>query len=279
MKPPDKLRRILIDDKLRDLGIDAQLLHSATQKVMLDPTSGYDGKFGRSAIKTYRSFLYPKSDHNNNNNNNNTAPENDQRQQLAAMAFRTAQQIDFLLKRHESHQEEWVRHHDSGDMERKTFPMILLLDNLRSAFNVGSIFRTADATGCEQVITTGITPHPNGNGAEKVSKSALGAEIIVPSHHFATTMEAIAFLRENYPDYKLIGLETTDRSSSYTDMKYNKNDGVVLVFGNEVTGLDTRIMPLLDGLMEIPMFGSKNSLNVSNCASVVCYEIVRQWNC
>eukprot|EP00977_Amphora_coffeiformis_P025124 scaffold18324_cov176-Amphora_coffeaeformis.AAC.16 len=266
---PDESRRLLIDGKLRDLGIDADSLHSATQKAMSDPTSGYDGNFGRSAIKTYRSFLYPK-------NYNSTSSQG--KQQLAAMAFRVAQQIDFLLKRHQSHQEEWVRHHDSGDSERNIFPMVLLLDNLRSAFNVGSIFRTADATGCAQVITTGITPHPSGNGAEKVSKSALGAEVIVPSRHFATTLEAISFFRENYPDYKLLGLETTERSLCYTNMKYPKADGVVILLGNEVTGLDTRIMPLLDGLLEIPMFGSKNSLNVANCASVVCYEIVRQWN-
>ena len=271
MISPDETRRLLIDGKLRDLGIDAASLHSATHKAMSNPTAGYDGNFGRSAIKTYRSFLYPKS------NNTNALPQDEQ--QLAAMAFRVAQQIDFLLKRHQSHREEWVRHNDSGeDSERKIFPMILLLDNLRSAFNVGSIFRTADATGCAQVITTGITPHPNGNGSEKVSKSALGAEVIVPSQHFATTIEAITFFRENYSDYKLIGLETTERSMCYTDMEYPKADGVVILLGNEVTGLDTRIMPLLDGLLEIPMFGSKNSLNVANCASVVCYEIVRQWN-
>ena len=263
------LRKNLIEKKLEDLGINAVSLHHAAQQSLTDPTSGYDGNFGRSAIRTYRSFLYPKKA---------TNLPNDE-QQLAAMAFRTAQQIDFLLKRHESHKEQWVRHHDSpdGTSERRVFPMILLLDNLRSAFNVGSIFRTADATGCAQVITTGITPHPNGNGAEKVSKSALGAEIVVPSRHFPTTREAIEFIREKYPEYQVVGLETTEKSVCYTKFSFPP-EGVVLVLGNEVTGVDTKIMPLMDNLLEIPMFGTKNSLNVASCAPIVLYEIVRQWN-
>lgn len=262
----DETRKKLIDDKLCVLGVDVDSLRHAMQRSMSDPTSGYDGKFGRSAIRAYRSFLYPKKKESTLQGE----------EQLAAMAAQTARQIDFLLKRHKSHQEEWVRHHDTGASERTVFPMILLLDNLRSAFNVGSIFRTADATGCAQVVTTGISPHPNGNGADKVSKSALGAEVVVPSRHFDTAREALGFFREAYPEYKLLGLETTERSLCYTDLSY-PTEGVVIVLGNEVTGLDTKIMPLLDGLLEIPMFGTKNSLNVASCAPIVLYEIVRQW--
>ena len=86
----------------------------------------------------------------------------------------------------------------------------------------------------------------------------------------------MAYLRSDYPAYRLIGLETTERSLSYTHVTYPR-EGVVLVLGNEVTGLDTEIMPLLDELVEIPMFGTKNSLNVASCAPIVLYEIVRQW--
>ena len=268
-------RRTVLDDKLNVLGIDATSLHRAVQSTLSNPTEGYDGTFGRSAIKTYRSFLYPKQ---------LDVVMDDA--QLIAMAGRTAQQIDFLLKRHASHQQEWVRHHDASDPqgqapdeERRTtvFPMMILLDNLRSAFNVGSIFRTADATGCEAVLTTGITPHPGGSGSEKVAKAALGAQGVVPSRHFDTTAAAIEWLRETHPNYQILGLETTARSRSYTDKTYPR-DGVVICLGNEVTGLDTNVMPLLDDLLEIPMFGTKNSLNVASCAPIVLYEIVRQWD-
>ena len=174
--------------------------------------------------------------------------------------------------------------------QREVFPLILLLDNVRSAFNVGSLFRTADACGCCMVITTGITPHPNGNGAEKLAKSALGADHAVPSRHFATTLEAIQFLRSHSPSLHLVGMETTHRSKLYTDVIYagegltlkpdgNLPDiGTVLVLGNEVTGVDTEILNLMDSVVEIKMYGLKNSLNVAACAPVVLYEILRQWN-
>lgn len=156
------------------------------------------------------------------------------------------------------------------------FPLIILLDNVRSAFNVGSLFRTADAAGCSEVITTGITPHPGGSGADKLSKSALGADRMVPSRHFDTTLQAIAALREELPDYELIGVETTELSVVYSDYDYAK-EGDVLVLGNEVTGVDTEIIPLLDAVVEIPMFGAKNSLNIASCAPIVLYEVLRQW--
>jgi len=254
----------MLHESLKSLDIDANELYDAALQSIQDPTAGYDGRYGKSAIKTYRAFLYPKQ-----------AVQGDP-VMLPAAALRCARQIEFLLKRHKSHQAEWVRHTDVGDTQRQTFPMILLLDNVRSAFNVGSIFRSADAAGCEQVITTGITPHPHGSGADKLHKSALGAELIVPSRHFATTKEAVVHLRKELPHHKLVGVETTDRSTVYTEIKYPK-DGVVFVFGNEVVGVDTSILPQLDATIEIPMFGAKNSLNVAACAPIVMYEVLRQW--
>lgn len=181
--------------------------------------------------------------------------------------------------------------------EGKTFPLILVLDNVRSAANVGSIYRSADACGCLEILTTGITPHPHGNGAEKLSNSALGAERVVPTLHFDTTQQALEYLRSNRPCFMLVGMETTERSKCYTDIQYpvpklpllyndaNQcrgdtailNGGVALFLGNEVSGVDTEIMPLLDEVVEIPMFGKKNSLNVAACAPVVMYEVLRQW--
>lgn len=210
------------------------------------------------------------------------------RENVEVAANRYARQIDFLSKRHRSQEAEWVRHIDTSE-HRRTFPLVLVLDNVRSAANVGSIYRSADACGCLEILTTGITPHPNGNGAEKLAKSALGAERIVPSRHFATTKLALEFLREERPNLLLVGMETTERSKVYTDVKYpgvsNNSDeedvtqspGVALFLGNEVSGVDTEIIPLLDQVVEIPMFGKKNSLNVAACAPVVMYEILRQW--
>jgi tRNA G18 (ribose-2'-O)-methylase SpoU len=210
---------------------------------------------------------------------------------------RYARQIDFLAKRHRSREAEWVRHIDTSE-QRRTFPLVLVLDNVRSAANVGSLYRTADACGCREVLTAGVTPHPGGNGAEKLAKSALGAERLVPSRHFATTRQALEFLREARPGLLLVGLETTERSARYTELRYPgpsaatpahgdadgeaatdaaEAPGVALFLGNEVSGVDTDLLPLLDAVVEIPMFGAKNSLNVAACAPVVLYEILRQW--
>ncbi len=243
---------------------------------------GFDSRFGKSAIKAYRSYIDPRP-----NKLESVAREN-----VEVAANRYARQIDFLSKRHRSREAEWVRHIDTSD-QRRTFPLVLVLDNVRSAANVGSIFRSADACGCLEVLTCGITPHPNGNGAEKLAKSALGAERIVSSRHFTTTKQALDFLRKERPNLKLIGMETTERSECYTTIHYPSPSsmagdldgdfslatGVALFLGNEVSGVDTDIMPLLDQMIEIPMFGKKNSLNVASCAPVVMFEILRQWGC
>lgn len=219
------------------------------------------------------------------------------RENVDVASHRYARQIDFLAKRHRSREAAWVRHIDAA-ARRRAFPLVLVLDNLRSAANVGSLYRSADAAGCREVLTVGVCPHPGGNGAEKLAKSALGAERGVPSQHFATTRGALEFLREARPRLWLVGMETTARSRCYTEVRYpgppasapsnadhgedaapNATDaaGVALFLGNEVSGVDTEILPLLDEVVEIPMFGTKNSLNVAACAPVVMYEILRQW--
>lgn len=251
-----------LHQELSNLNIDANALQDANLQAVENPTDGYNGRYGRSAIRTYRSFVEPKSD--------------DSSTSVQVLALRCARQIDFLIKRHNSHEAEWVRHTDTANDKRQSFPLILLLDNVRSAFNVGSLFRTADGCGCSQVITTGITSHPTGSGAEKLTKSALGADRMVPSRHFDNTLQAIETLRSEFPEYKLIGMETTARSIVYTDYDYPR-EGTILILGNEVTGVDTEIMPLLDAVVEIPMFGAKNSLNIAACAPVVLYEVLRQW--
>ena len=133
--------------------------------------------------------------------------------------------------------------------------------------------------------TVGITPHPHGNGAEKLQKSALGAETIVPHCHFSSVQEAIDSIRKDLAAYRIIGMETTNKSVDYTQVDYGDMDdhddmskGIVLVLGNEVTGVPPSVLDQLDVIVEIPTFGVKNSLNVAACAPIVVYEILRQWN-
>lgn len=275
-KQPGRRRRrqLLLADRLQELRIDPAGLHEAALSSLQRPTEGYDGRYGKSAIKTYRAFLYPKKQKQNDDDDNDI-------HLLTAAAGRCARQIEFLLQRHQSHQAEFVRHHDttnttSSSASRRSFPLVVLLDNVRSALNVGSVFRTADAAGVSMVVTTGITPHPNGGGAEKLHKSALGAEQMVPSRHFATTRDALEFVRNELGEYELIGVETTERSVPYTNHVYAPK-GAVLVLGNEVTGVSVEIMSDLDAIVEIPMFGIKNSLNIAACAPVILYEVLRQW--
>ena len=318
-KNDDKsIRLTTLHSQLSSLGVDASELHESALQSIQDPSQGYDARFGKSAIKTYRAYLTSATPATTTS----VDDDNIDLLRLQAVASRVARQVEFLIKRHKSSEAEWVRHLDENNnnqstlaSSKTTFPLILVLDNVRSALNVGSLFRTADATGCCLVITTGITPHPNGNGAEKLAKSALGAERVVPHLHVTTMIDALNYLREAKQGYTIIGMETTEKSKEYTTIAYPK-DGCALILGNEVTGkaapshqrmyccpyvlyalpslfssvsmyilfpraftgVDTEIMPLLDEIIEIPMHGAKNSLNIAACAPVVLYEILRQWN-
>jgi len=197
---------------LEDLGVRADELEKAYIK-SITTSEGYSKHFGKPAIKAYKSFFKQKAG-----------------EDIDVAANRFARQIDFLAKRHRSKEAEYVRHLDTAET-RVSFPLVLVLDNLRSAANVGSIFRSADACGCSEVLTTGITPHPHGNGAEKLSKSSLGAERVVPSRHFSTTLHAVEWLRRERPNFRLIGMETTEHSKMYTNVSYpgpriaQENDG------------------------------------------------------
>jgi 23S rRNA (guanosine2251-2'-O)-methyltransferase len=272
-------RKKLLREKLLLLGCfdSIENFENAVLQSILDPISGYDTSYGKSAIKTCQTFFYPK-----------TEPSYDAVQWHSA-AMRTARQIEFLYKRHVAQQTQWIRNHDtspgafadriSTNAEQSRFPFVLLLDNLRSAENVGSIYRTADATRCQEVMTVGITPHPPGHS--KIQKSALGAESFVPTKHFSNATAALTYVQRVYATYQTIVLETTSESVPYTQFPFAfDRNGIVLILGNEVTGVDVSFYlsnHKLDGVIEIPMYGMKNSLNVAVCAPIVIYEIIRQW--
>lgn len=153
---------------------------------------------------------------------------------------------------------------------RPKFPVTLVLDNLRSAFNVGSLFRTADTARLERVITCGYTAHPP---HPRLDKTALGTLDYVQTEHVERTADAIAALHA--AGTPVWALETTSASRRHTEVAFPRP--VALVLGNEALGIEPEILALCDELVEIPVFGYKNSLNVGCAAAVVTFEILRQW--
>jgi tRNA G18 (ribose-2'-O)-methylase SpoU len=151
-----------------------------------------------------------------------------------------------------------------------TFPLTIILDNVRSASNVGVIFRVAETAGVKEIITCGFTPHPPN---PKLLKTALGAVEYVPTRHFDSTAQALETLQAE--GVTVWACETTSDSELYSNVEYPQNVG--LIFGNEVIGVDTDVLTLCPKTLKIPMFGIKNSLNVGTAMSVLVFEVLRQW--
>lgn len=149
---------------------------------------------------------------------------------------------------------------------------IILLENIRSAFNVGSIFRVADATGSDHIALVGYTPRPvdrMGRVNAKVVKTSLGAERSVPWSHVPATRDALA----RYPDHLPVAVEQTSRAIPYTRFSPNTSR-LILLFGNETDGLLPDTRALAPDHIFIPMLGQKESLNVSVCAAVILYRLL-----
>lgn len=148
----------------------------------------------------------------------------------------------------------------------------VLLPDVRSAHNVGSIFRTADAAGVAKIYLSGYTPTPidRFNRAQPdIAKTALGAELTVPWEYCASSLDLITRLRED--GWQIVGVEQDVRSIDYREHHIEKP--TVYVFGNEVDGISSDIRDACDSLIEIPMRGTKESLNVSVAAGVVLFSL------
>lgn len=145
-------------------------------------------------------------------------------------------------------------------------PVTVVLDNVRSALNVGSIFRTSDSFMISKIILCGITARPP---EKEILKTALGATESVLWEYHATTSDALKQLREE--GNLLFAIEQSNSSVALNDFKVQSDTKYVLIFGNEVKGVDQALIPLLDGAIEIPQSGIKHSLNVSVCAGVVLW--------
>ena len=148
-------------------------------------------------------------------------------------------------------------------------PIIVVLENIRSAYNVGSVFRTADAFLLEGIYIIGysaIPPH------KEIRKTALGAEETVAWKHFQTSAEAIASLKND--GYEVYAAEQTLGSILLNEFPVSDKK-IAVVLGNEVTGVEQSTIELCDGCIEIPQFGMKHSLNIATAAGVVMWELVR----
>ena len=148
-------------------------------------------------------------------------------------------------------------------------PIVLVMDNVRSALNVGSAFRTSDAFAVRQIILCGISAVPP---HREIAKTALGATETVNWQYFQDAPTAIAHLKQQ--GYAIWVVEQAAGSTPLQAFTPDANQALALVFGNEVSGVGEDWMANADGAIEIPQFGAKHSLNVSVCVGVVVWEIV-----
>ncbi|MFO7976217.1 MAG: RNA methyltransferase [Candidatus Hydrogenedentota bacterium] len=153
---------------------------------------------------------------------------------------------------------------------RPRYPVHIVLENIRSAFNVGSIFRTSDAGAVEHIHLCGYTCHPPNL---KLAKTALGAFDYVPWTHYEEPLGAVKRLRE--AGIPLIAIETGEAAKSLGTYAWPRP--VAAVFGNEVRGITPELLEQCDGIVRIPMLGYKNTINVATAFGIVLYDILGQW--
>lgn len=150
------------------------------------------------------------------------------------------------------------------------FPVVAVLENIRSMHNVGSVFRTADAFLIEAIYLCGYTAQPP---RKEIEKTALGATDTVSWKYFSSAKDAIRELKNN--GFKVFAVEQADKSVSLQKLQEMQINKIAVVFGNEVTGVETETILLCDGCIEIPQFGMKHSLNISVAAGIVLWEVVK----
>jgi tRNA G18 (ribose-2'-O)-methylase SpoU len=152
----------------------------------------------------------------------------------------------------------------------RPIPVSVLLHNVRSLYNVGAFFRSADAAGCEKLYLSGITARPPHHG---ISKTALGAEETVPWEHHSDPISLLLELRRQ--GQETVAVETSLRATDLYD--WQPRFPVTILFGHEVDGLAEPLLGLCDTHVRIPMLGRKHSLNVATAGGVVMYELLRKY--
>lgn len=156
--------------------------------------------------------------------------------------------------------------------EAAKLPLIVVLDDVRSLHNVGSVFRSADAFRVEAVYLCGITatpPHP------EIHKTALGGEDSVAWHYFPTATEAVESLHND--GFFVYSIEQVEGSTKLQNLQLDTDKRYAVVLGNEVKGVHQEVVDMSDGCLEIPQFGTKHSLNVSVTAGMVIWEVAKKF--
>lgn len=151
--------------------------------------------------------------------------------------------------------------------EAKKLPLIVVLDDVRSLYNVGSVFRSCDAFRVEAVWLCGITATPPHT---EIHKTALGAEDSVEWRYFDTAEEAVVELHDN--GYNVLAIEQCEGSTLLNAFKPDKDKRYAIILGNEVKGVHQSVIDIADGCLEIPQYGTKHSLNVSVTAGIVIWH-------
>lgn len=153
----------------------------------------------------------------------------------------------------------------------KKIPLTVILDDIRSMNNIGSIFRTCDGLAVEQLYLCGITACPPN---KEINKTALGATESVEWHYFEDVAEAVKQLQST--GYKVFMVEQTDQSIMLQDFQVPQGQKTAIILGNEVFGVSDKLLSIVDGAIEIPQFGTKHSFNVTIAAGMVMWEIFKQ---
>lgn len=155
--------------------------------------------------------------------------------------------------------------------EVKKTPLIIVLDNIRSLNNIGSIFRTSDAFLVEEILLCGITATPP---HREIHKTALGAEDSVKWQYFEDTMNALAYLKER--DFLVFAIEQAEKATMLDEITLDSSEKYAIILGNEVKGVKQKVVDACDGCIEIPQYGTKHSLNVSISGGIVIWDFFKK---
>merc|ERR1719401_2867444 len=216
-------------------------------------------------MRTYNSFILPKSERAL------AVAESPTRARVVA------NNISFLTREYKADRATWLRNVDRSSDEignRSKHPIVVVLDNVRSAHNVGNILRLAEAAQVEAVRLCGITPRPP---HPKVMKTAMGTakyvelggeEQLTPS----STIQTILDLKTK--GYDIYGVETTENATNLWDTPVPSTP-VAFVFGNELIGIDVEVLSECCGIVCLPTYGMKNSLNIASCVAIVIWDTLR----
>ena len=156
-------------------------------------------------------------------------------------------------------------------VQAEKLPLVVVLDNVRSLHNVGSVFRTSDAYRVECIYLCGVTATPP---SAEIHKTALGAEDSVAWQYFKDTREAVEQLHRE--GYTVLSIEQVQGSIALQELRLEKEKKYAVIFGNEVKGVQQEVVDMSDGCIELPQYGTKHSLNVSVTAGIVIWEFARQ---